>query len=284
VHLVRRVDVIPLQESCCLFLRGDFLAWIGELAGRGGGMFEVFWQKILLLGEIELRDDSSAPVVLVARLATQTAEKIVNVRRIDSGNRSRKGFDQTAHVSLDVAHVVISSTAFLQVLEIFLVNFVSRGSVSDSLAKGVMEIDRCFESGALHAVSQVGVKTAGLINFEIERLDCFLSENVDAAILLGEVLGADAVAGQLASQFFGKHFGFRECVAAPEDAPCPLIINHLERRVSLAIRAAVIRLEIHPRLTCEDFFSSLTVTGDALIGIVTEPELISAIGFLPLLW
>jgi hypothetical protein len=122
------------------------------------------------------------------------------------------------------------------------------GTVSDSLAKGVMEIDHFFESGALYAVSQVGVKTAGLIDFEIERLDGFLGENVDAAILLGEVLGADAVAGQLASQFFGKHFGLRQCVAAPEDAPCPLIINNLERRVSLAIRAAVIRLGIHPRL------------------------------------
>ena len=87
-----------------------------------------------------------------------------------------------------------------------------------------------------------------MIDFEIEWLDCFLGENVDAAILLGEVFGADAVASQLASQFFGKRFGLRQCVAAPEDAPCPFIINNLERRVSLAIRAAVIRPGIHPRL------------------------------------
>jgi glyoxylase-like metal-dependent hydrolase (beta-lactamase superfamily II) len=52
--------------------------------------------------------------------------------------------------------------------------------VSDPLAKGVMEIDRFFESGPLYAISQVGVKTAGLIDFEIERLDAVVFGRLSA--------------------------------------------------------------------------------------------------------
>ena len=50
----------------------------------------------------------------------ETDEKAVNIRRVDSGNRSRKGADEPAHDFLNVAHVVIACAPLFQVLEIFL--------------------------------------------------------------------------------------------------------------------------------------------------------------------
>src|SRR5947209_7296116 len=84
----------------------------------------------------------------------------------------------------------------LLALEIFLVNFLGGRSVAHALAKGVVEINRFFDRGALHAASQFGIMAAGLIDFQMEWFDGFLGERVNAAVLLREILGAAPVGSQ----------------------------------------------------------------------------------------
>ena len=116
----------------------------------------------------------------------------------------------------------------------------------DSLAEGIVEIDCFLQCCPFYAGPQLGIVAAGLVHLETQRLHRLLGENVDAAVLFGEVLGTDPVGGQLSGQFLSQRLGFGQRIAAPKDALLPFVINDLKRRVSFGrgIPVAVVGLRI----------------------------------------
>jgi hypothetical protein len=146
-------------------------------------------------------------IVLAAGNALQIFEIIVYCGGIDRTDAAGENLHKSAGIALDIANMVVASTTFAQMRQVFLKNFRVGCPVPYALPMIIEKIDRLLEGSIIDSFLELNKFAASSIHFQIQSLGGSLGQNVNATILFAQEIRPRTVPVQPGGCVFGKLLG-----------------------------------------------------------------------------